>query len=82
MDPIHKIQLTDLETVIQKIGYNKEILINTVILNQIKENWGDIIGPVFVNQAQPYKVEGDVLFLRVAHSAYKMDIGFLKDSIL
>jgi hypothetical protein len=51
-------------------------------LNQVTQNWKEIIGPVYVNQAQPFRVDRDILFLRVSHSAYKMEIGFIKDSIL
>jgi hypothetical protein len=82
MSDIHKINLTDLDSLIHQIGYDKESLLNTVILNQVTQNWKEIIGPVYVNQAQPFRVDRDILFLRVSHSAYKMEIGFIKDSIL
>ena len=82
MSEIHKVNLTDLESLVHQIGYDKESLLNTVILNQVTQNWKEIIGPVYVNQAQPFKVDRDVLFVRVAHSAYKMEIGFIKESIL
>ena len=61
---------------------DKESLMHTVILNQVVQNWKEIIGPVYVNQAQPIRVDREILFLRVSHSAYKMEIGFIKDSIL
>lgn len=82
MSEINKVNITDLESLIHQVGYDKESLINTVLLNQIKQNWKGIIGPVYVNQAQPFKVDRDILFLRVSHSAYKMEIGFIKESIL
>jgi len=82
MSDIHKINITDLDSLIHQIGYDKESLLNTVILNQVTQNWKEIIGPVYVNQAQPIRVDRDILFLRVSHSAYKMEIGFIKDSIL
>jgi len=82
MSDIHKINLTDLDSLIHQVGYDKETLLNTVILNQVKQNWNDIIGPVYVNQAQPFRVERDILYVRVSHSAYKMEIGFIKESIL
>ena len=82
MSEIHKINITDLDSLIHQIGYDKESLLNTVILNQVVQNWKEIIGPVYVNQAQPIRVDREILFLRVSHSAYKMEIGFIKDSIL
>ncbi|MBP7280936.1 MAG: DUF721 domain-containing protein [Leptospiraceae bacterium] len=82
MSDIHKINLTDLDSLIHQIGYDKESLLNTVILNQVVQNWKEIIGPVYENQAQPIRVDREILFLRVSHSAYKMEIGFIKDSIL
>lgn len=82
MSEIHKINIIDLDSLIQQIGYDKESLLNTVILNQVVQNWKEIIGPVYVNQAQPIRVDREILFLRVSHSAYKMEIGFIKDSIL
>lgn len=82
MSDIHKINLTDFDSLIHQIGYDKETLLNTVILNQVIQNWKEIIGPVFVNQAQPIRVDRDILFIRVSHSAYKMEIGFIKESIL
>lgn len=82
MSDIHKINISDLDTLIHQIGYDKESLLNTVILNQVIQNWKEIIGPVYVNQAQPFKVDRDVLLVRVSHSAYKMEIGFIKESIL
>lgn len=82
MSDIHKINITDLDSLIHQIGYDKESLLNTVILNQVIQNWKEIIGPVYVNQAQPIRVDRDILFIRVSHSAYKMEIGFIKDSIL
>lgn len=82
MSEIHKINITDLDSLIHQIGYDKESLLNTVILNQVIQNWKEIIGPVYVNQAQPIRVDRDILFIRVSHSAYKMEIGFIKDSIL
>lgn len=82
MSDIHKINITDLDSLIHQIGYDKESLLNTVILNQVIQNWKEIIGPVYMNQAQPVRVDRDILFIRVSHSAYKMEIGFIKDSIL
>lgn len=82
MSEIHKINIIDLDSLIHQIGYDKESLLNTVILNQVVQNWKEIIGPVYVNQAQPIRVDREILFLRVSHSAYKMEIGFIKDSIL
>ena len=82
MSEINKVNLTDLESLIHQVGYDKESLLNTVILNQVKQNWNEIIGPVYVNQAQPFKVDREILFVRVSHSAYKMEIGFIKESIL
>ena len=82
MSDIHKVNITDLESLVHQIGYNKESLLNTIILNQVTQNWKEIIGPVYVNQVQPFKVDRDVLIVRVAHSAYKMEIGFIKESIL
>lgn len=82
MSEIHKVNLTDLESLVHQIGYDKESLLNSVILNQVKENWKDIIGPVYVNQAQPVKVEREILYIRVSHSAYKMEISFIKEPIL
>lgn len=79
---MNKINLTDLESIIHQMNYNKESLLNTVILNQVKQNWKDIIGPLYFNQAQPIRIESETLFLRVSHSAYKMEIGFIKESIL
>ena len=82
MSDIHKINITDLDSLIHQIGYDKESLLNTTILNQVTQNWKEIIGPVYVNQAQPIRVDRDILFLRVSHSAYKMEIGFIKEPIL
>lgn len=82
MSDIHKVNLTDLESLVHQIGYDKESLLNSVIFNQVIQNWKEIIGPVYLNQAQPIRVDRDILFLRVSHSAYKMEIGFLKEPIL
>jgi hypothetical protein len=82
MAEINKVNLTDLESVIHQMNYDKESLLNTVILNQVKQNWKEIIGPVYLNQAQPIKVNRETLYLRVSHSAYKMEISFIKESIL
>ena len=82
MAEINKIHLTDLDSLIHQIGYDKESLLNAVVLNQVIQNWKEIIGPVYFNQAQPFKVVNDTLLIRVSHSAYKMEIGFIKDSIL
>ena len=67
MSEIHKVNLTDLESLVHQIGYDKESLLNSVILNQVKENWKDIIGPVYVNQAQPIKVERR-FYIYVSHT--------------
>lgn len=82
MTDIHKVNLTDLESLVHQIGYDKESLLNSIIFNQVIQNWKEIIGPVYLNQAQPIRVDRDILFLRVSHSAYKMEIGFLKEPIL
>ncbi len=82
MSEIHKINITDLDSLIHQIGYDKEALLNTTILNQVTQNWKEIIGPVYVNQAQAFRVDRETLFIRVSHSAYKMEINFIKDSIL
>lgn len=82
MEDIQKIHLADFEPILKQFGYSKETILDSIILNQIKDRWEDIIGTVYVNQAQPFKVSGDTLFIRVSHSAYKMEISFMKSSML
>ncbi len=79
---LKRVQPQNIDSLLEKLNCTNDKLIETTVLNRLRSNWIDIIGPVYCNQTYPDKYYNFTLWITATHPAYKMELNFIKTNII
>ena len=79
---LKRVQPQNIDSLLENLNCNSDKLIETAVLNRLRSNWVDIIGPVYCNQTYPNKYYNSTLWIRVTHPAYKMELSFMEKGLI
>lgn len=79
---LKRVQPQNIDSLVESFGWKGDKFLEKSVLNRLRSNWVDIIGPIYCNQACPTKFSNSTLWITVTHPAYKMELGFIQENII
>jgi hypothetical protein len=79
---MNHISVDEFSNLLSRYSLDANYIKERSILKQIRDNWMDIIGPIYTSKTYPASFKNGILYITVVHSSYSMEITFLKKDIL
>ena len=74
--------LTILQNLLQINGLQSEKIIDNLFLHKIRDQWKELVGPIYFPNSYPDRLMHGKLWVAVSHSAYQMEISMHESQIL